>query len=155
MKYFLQSIALFIYCSAYGQAKSPTVFINPTGTYKLGNRIAEKDGDTYGYFGEIKVKLLPKSKIAITLFVCKGAPSYNSGTIWDTLTFKNSKALCTTPDDDSTCKITFRFKKNGVSVDQQQANLNFGCGFGHGVFADGYYRKISSKIPVINEPAEY
>jgi hypothetical protein len=27
--------------------------------------------------------------------------------------------------------------------------LNFGCGFGHGVFADGFYKKRSSKTPIL------
>ena len=149
----LQLLILQVHLSSNAQIRSKANFINPTGSYKLNGRTVKKNGETYGYFGDIKVKLLANSRIAITLFVCKGAPSYNSGTIWDTLHYQNNKAIYLTPEDDSTCKITFTFKKTGIFINQQQANLNFGCGFGHGVFADGYYKKISSKIPVIDDPA--
>jgi hypothetical protein len=145
---------LIIQLSLIGQVKKATTFINPTGSYKLDSETEIKDGDTYGYFGEINVKLLKNSKIALTLFVCKGAPSYNSGTIWDTLNYRNNISIYKTPEDDSTCKIVLTFKKSGITIEQHQADLNFGCGFGHGVFADGFYKKTSSKIPIIKDPAE-
>jgi hypothetical protein len=145
---------LIIHLSINGQVKKATTFINPTGSYKLDSKTEIKDGDTYGYFGEINVKLLKNSKIAFTLFVCKGAPSYNSGTIWDTLNYQDNVSIYKTPEDDSTCKIVLIFKKSGITIKQHQADLNFGCGFGHGVFADGFYKKTSSKIPIIKDPAE-
>jgi hypothetical protein len=53
--------------------------------------------------------------------------------------------------DDTSCRITFHFTSKGVTVDQAQANPNFGCGFGHAVFADGYYKKVSGRVPVIKD----
>jgi hypothetical protein len=132
-----------------GQNKPLTNFINPTGSYKLDNKTIIKNGDTYGYFGDIDVKLLDSSRIAISFFVCKGAPGYNLGAFVDTVAYKQNMAIRTTPEDDPTCRITFRFAKKGITVEQYQADLNYGCAFGHGVFADGFYKKISSKIPVI------
>ena len=140
--------------SLIGQVNTAPTFINPTGSYKLDSKTEIKDGDTYGYFGEINVKLLKNSKIAFTLFVCKGAPSYNSGTIWDTLNYQNNVSIYKTSEDSSTCKIVLSFKKSGLTIEQHQADLNFGCGFGHGVFADGFYKKTSSKIPIIKDPAK-
>ena len=107
----------------------------------------------FGYFGDLKVKLLNDSTIAVTLYVCKGAPSYNSGILWDTIVLKKNTAIYI-PKDETTCKITFLFKNNGIIVTQKQSNLNFGCGFGQGVFADGFYKKVSSKIPVIKDPED-
>ncbi|HMC99294.1 MAG TPA: hypothetical protein VKH37_04045 [Ferruginibacter sp.] len=150
MKLFAFLLLLPIFC--FCQSKL-LVNVNPTGSYKLNVKTITKGEDTYGYFGDIKVKRLNNSKIVLTLFVCKGAPSYNSGSIWDTLEFKNNKAVYFT-EDDTTCRITFTFNQRGVSVEQQAASPNFACGFGHAVDAYGYYRKTSSKIPVIKDPAE-
>ena len=123
-------------------------FLNPTGTYKFNEKTVKRDGEVYGYFGEIRVKLIDSSKIAMSFYVCKGAPSYNSGSFIDTLDYVNEKVIYI-PEDDSTCRITFYFKKHGIDVIQSQANLNFGCGFGHAVFADGYFKRISRKTPEI------
>ena len=135
--------------TAIGQVKKATNFINPTGSYKLDSKTTVKDGDTYGHFGDIDVKLLENSRIAISFFACNGAPSYSMGTFIDTLTYQNNVAIYTTPEDDTTCRIKFTFTKKGITAEQHQADLNFGCGFGHAVFADGFYKKTSSKVPVI------
>jgi|SRR5688572_20942047 len=142
-------LLLTVCLTAIGQVKRVTSFINPTGSYKLDNKTTVKNGDTYGYFGDIDVKLLDSSRIAISFFVCKGAPSYNSGSFIDTLKYKNNVALHTTPEDDTSCRIKFTFSKKGITVYQYQENLNFGCAFGHAVFADGFYKKTSSKVPII------
>jgi hypothetical protein len=138
-----------VYLTTIGQVKRAASFINPTGSYKLDSKTTVKDGDTYGYFGDIDVKLLDSSRIAISFFVCIGAPSYNMGTFVDTLTYRNNVAIHTTPEDDTTCKIKFTVNKKGITVEQYQADLNFGCGFGHAVFANGFYKKVSSKVPII------
>lgn len=149
----ISKISFFLFLIAYqttsGQVKTKPNFVNPTGSYKLDSKTTVKQGDTYGYFGDIDVKLLDSSRIAMSFFVCKGAPSYNMGSFIDNLTYKNNIAIHTTPEDDTTCRINFIFTKKGITVDQHQADLNFGCGFGHGVFADGFYKKTTSKVPVI------
>jgi hypothetical protein len=139
---------------AEGQTKKPISFIDPTGSYKLHSKTEVRDGDTYGYFGEMNVKLLPQSKIAISFFICRGATAYTSGSFIDTLSYEQNMAIHRTPEDDTTCKIVFNFARKGVSVLQYQANLNSGCGFGHGVLADGYYKKTSGKVPKISDLLE-
>ncbi len=116
----------------------PKKLLDPTGTYKFNERTVKRDGDVYGYYGAIRVKLVDTAKIAMSFYVCKGAPGYNSGSFVDTLEYLNERAVYI-PDDDSTCRITFVFKKSGIEVTRIQANLNLGCGFGNGVFADGYF----------------
>jgi hypothetical protein len=137
------------YFKAFAQIDKTTRFINPTGSYVLDSKTTTKDGEIYGPFGEIDIKLLDSSRIAISFFVCKGAPNYNMGTFIDTLIYRNNVALRTTPEDDTTCRIKFTFTRKVIIAEQTQANLNFGCGFGHAVFADGSYKKISGKIPII------
>lgn len=128
-------------------------YIDPTGTYKLDNKTKEKNREVYGYSGYIQVKKISNDKIVMTFEVNKGAPSYNSGSFVDTLTYKNNIALYTVPDDiDSTCKITFHFDKKGVTVVEETADYNSGCGFGHAVVANGFYKRTSSKTPILTEP---
>ena len=86
----------------------------------------------------------------MSFYVCKGAPSYNSGSFIDTLDYRNSRTTYI-PEDDRTCRISFEFTKKGIKVSQRQDNLNFGCGFGQGVFADGFYRRVSGNTPEIED----
>ncbi|WP_304344190.1 hypothetical protein [Chryseobacterium koreense] len=88
----------------------------------------------------------------MTFEVNKGAPSYNSGSFVDTLIYKENKAIYTDVESDSTCRITFDFDKKGITVKEITADYNSGCGFGHAVVADGFYKRISNKTPILTEP---
>ena len=66
--------------------------------------------------------------------------------------YKNNRAIFTDPEADTTCKIIFDFKINGVTVKEETADYDFGCGFGHAVVADGFYKKTSAKIPILTYP---
>lgn len=57
----------------------------------------------------------------------------------DTASFKPDGA-------DDECKITMKFTKGTLAVDQEG-----GCGFGHNVMANGTYRKISARKPKFDE----
>ena len=139
---------------AIGQGTKVTLPFNPTGTYRLANETYVRHGDTYGYTGTIRVKLIKPDRIAVSLYICKGAPSYNLGSFVDTLVFRNHRAVYHHAEDDTSCRITFRFTSKGVTVGQVQADLDSGCDFGHAVFADGYYKKVSGKVPVIRDEDE-
>jgi hypothetical protein len=127
-------------------------YIDPTGTYDLDSKTTKKGNDTYGYFGQIQIKALSTSKIVMTFFVCKGAPSYNSGSFVDTLDYQDNKAIYTDPELDKSCAITFDFNEKNVTVKEKTDNYNFGCGFGHAVVADGIFKKTSSKVPLLKDP---
>ncbi len=88
----------------------------------------------------------------MTFEVNKGAPSYNFGSFVDTLDYRSNKSVYINMQIDTTCKISFNFSKKGIIVKEETADFNSGCGFGHAVVADGFYRKISSKKPVLLEP---
>jgi len=123
------------------RATTATPALNPTGTYKMGSKT--------GYNGTIRVKLLNRDTIAVSLYVCIGPPNYNSGSFVDTMIYQNHRAVYHHCESDTTCRIFFSFTGKGVSVEQVQPDPNSGCGFGHSVFADGDYRKVSAKVPVI------
>lgn len=134
----------------FGQFKGSLPF-DPTGTYVLNDTTVANDGEVSGYFGEIKLKALANKRIAVTLYAQNGGPAYSSGTLSDTLKLKGNVATYYS-EEDSTCRITFYLKKNKIIVNQVQRDPNFGCGFGHGVFADGEYVRINDNIPIIEEP---
>lgn len=122
------------------------------GTYSMDNSRMQK-GERYGRVGTIKVKPLGKNKLLVSLYVCKGAPSYNSGSFLDTLGIVDNQAIYTC-EYDSTCRIVFRFYKRGVDIEQFADDPNTACGFGHAVFADGFYRKKSARVPSAKELKE-
>jgi len=124
-------------------------YIDPMGTYVLDQKTKKVGEEVYGYFGEIQVVKLKADKILMNFSICKGAPSYNSGSFLDTLLYKNNRALFTDPDVDSSCVITFDFTAKGITVKEETDDYNFGCGFGHAVIADGFFKKTSSKKPEI------
>lgn len=128
------------------------LYVDPTGTYELVSKTKKKNGEIYGYFGQIQVKKITAQKIVMTFEVNKGYPSYNSGSFVDTLAYVENKAIYTNPEFDQTCKLTFDFNKKGVNVKEETEDYNFGCGFGHAVVGDGFYKRISKKVPILTQP---
>lgn len=107
--------------------------------------------DAFGYYGDMRVKLIDRNKVVIDWNLNIGAPSYDNGVINDTLAYQNNKAVYKS-EEDSTCRIDFIFYKNKVVVTEKTADYNSGCGFGHGVVGNGTYRKISGRVPEIDLP---
>jgi len=137
-------IVLLIITSFAAKAQTASACINPSGYYSLDSKTTLKDGDTYGYFGTIKIKQVDSVRIFVDLYVCKGAPGYSSGTLQDTLHYKNGIAIHTTTDD-NTCVITFNFNTtDGVEIEEKTKDTATGCGFGQGVKASGFYKRIIS-----------
>ena len=122
-----------------------------SGTYELVSKTVKKGDDVYGYAGEIQVKELTNNRIILSFFITKGAPSYNLGSFVDTLILTDNTAIYTVKEFDPSCKITFKFSNKGVQVNEQTDDYNFGCGFGHAVVANGYFKRVSSEIPVIKD----
>ncbi len=104
---------------------------NPTGTYEYDNG---ENGD-----GTVKVKKISADKIKVSLFVIGGPPSHNMGEFMKELKIKNGVANYKSGD----CALKFIFNAKAVKVVQS----GWDCGFGNGVAAGGYYKKISSKVP--------
>ena len=146
------TILFCLFCLTCSAQK--TIITDPTGSYVLASKTKEINGEQYGYTGEIKIKKISSSKIVVYLFVCKGAPSYNSGTAYDTLTIKKNVAVYKS-EYDASCRIYFRFNTKGVQVEEKTDNQAFGCGFGHAVYANGFYKKTSNKIPTRKELANF
>lgn len=121
--------------------KKDTIKINPTGTYILDSETEKRNGETYGYSGKIQVRKLNNNRIVIDFSINKGAPSYNFGEFVDTLRYLKNKAIYRGYDYTPDCKIIFEFSEKGIKVTDENLNA---CGFGHGVYADGFFKKTSS-----------
>ncbi len=133
MKKSFVSAALFfgsiLFLSSSFQSKIED--FNPTGTYEYDNG---EDGD-----GTVKVKKISSDKIKVSIFVIGGPPSHNMGEFMKELKIKNGVANYKSGD----CALKFIFNSKAVKVVQS----GWDCGFGNGVAAGGYYKKISSKVP--------
>ncbi len=121
--------------------------LNPTGTYYFG-KTRTKNGEVYGYYGEIQVKKYLNNKVILSFIFSKGAPSYNLGSFVDTLNYQNNKVIYR-PEIYTSCLIEFVFSKKGVNVITNEQNSE--CGFGMGVVANGFFIKKSSKKPEIKD----
>ena len=143
-----QVIFLILFLSLCSFLRQMDNYVNPTGEYKLNTKTIKKNGETYGYFGDMKVVTLSKDKILISFFVCKGAPSYNSGSFVDTLEYKNNVAIYKSDSiSDPSCNMKMVFTQKGVDVELKSDNPNFACGFGQAVDSQGFYKRVKGKIP--------
>ena len=69
----------------------------------------------------------------------------NTGTGDGTAQIEGDTAIFKPDVSDDECKITMKFTKGKLVVDQQGI-----CGFGHNVMANGTYRKISPRKPTFD-----
>jgi hypothetical protein len=144
---FLYTLTLTLWThTSKGQTCS---FVNPNGLYEYDGKTYKKNGETYGYSGTIKVLLLDTNKILVSFYVCKGAPSYNSGSFVDTLNYSKNQAVYRgdTTIADFTCRLTFLFTPKGIDAELFSDNPNWACGFGHAVDAQGFYKRAKGKVP--------
>lgn len=130
---------------------SSEVILNLTGTYETKKNI-DKIGNNLGNEGFIKVKDLGNSKIKLELeyYGANNEDGPNMGELSKVLTIKNNKAIYYSKAYGS-CKIEFLFDPKGVKVKMVGESTDFSCGFGNGVYVDGYYYKKSSKSPKFRE----
>ncbi len=137
-----------ICCLLLNSTSASKAGIDPTGSYKLVSNAKEKDGEIYGCYGTLKMKLIGQTRVIVGFNISKGYPSYNSGSFLDTLDYRNNTAVYKDAFD-TTCRLTLRVSPKGVTVTEKTADYNFGCGFGHGIVANGFFKKVSSAVPVI------
>lgn len=129
-------------------ATGDQVFIDPTGTYLLKGEV--KNNKIVGHSGELRVRLLDLHTVAITLYLNKGYPGYESGSLVDTAHYEENRIVYA-PAGDSSCHIYFVFVKKSVEIYQSITDPHSSCGFRAGVLFPAVYEKISSDIPVIED----
>jgi hypothetical protein len=123
-------------------------FVDPTGTYLLKGEV--KNGMIVGHSGEIRVRLLDAQRVAMCLYVNKGYPGYESGSLLDTLNYADNRFIYT-PATDSSFSIYFAFDPRTVEVYQLLSDPRAGCAFGPGVLIAAVFDKTSAEIPIIQD----
>lgn len=123
-------------------------YVNPTGTYLLKGEV--RNSQIVGHYGELRVRLIDSTTLALTFYLNKGYPGYESGAFLDTLRYGDNRAVFK-PRADSSCAFYFSFDPHSVEVDKWSTSPNSGCGFGSGVIVPAILEKISSEIPVIQD----
>lgn len=126
-----------------------TKYVNPEGYYELVSKVKYDSSEVYGRFGTINVKSISSTQLYFELDINRGAPSYNNGFAADTLEYKNNQVVFTT-DSDSSCVLTLTFSKRGITLIQKADDVNMSCGFGHAVYAEGFYKRKKG-TPVFSE----
>ena len=139
------SIAVALITCACGQATKQQVKNNGTrqyaGTYTFGDKDPEtRNGIVYMY-PETDNTLL------FYLFVIRGAPSYNSGSIYGRITIHDGKAAFKKrfEYEEADCVLRFEFNENTLTVTEDENDC--GCGFGHGVYVHDTFQRITPEIP--------
>jgi hypothetical protein len=127
-------------------------FIDPTGTYILKGEV--KKNRLTGHSGEIRVRLLEKTRIALCFYINSGYPDYESGSFLDTLSYRDNQASYR-PARDPQCSILFFFSRHKAEVQQLYNNPSSGCGFGKGVMASNVFEKYSGDEPVIQDLSQH
>jgi hypothetical protein len=110
------------------------------GTYCFGTNIEK------GSVGTIFIYPEADSTILFYIYINRGAPSYNMGSLYGRLKIVNDTGTFFNKFDfsDNGCKLTFKFSKRSLTIITD--DNHYECGFGHAVFADGYFKQISGKI---------
>jgi hypothetical protein len=137
-------IFLFVFKIFFGSDD----FLDPTGTYILKAEV--KNHRIVGHSGEIRVKLLDRTHLAISFYITRGYPNYESGAFMDTLPYKNNIARYT-PTSDPQCNILILFSRGNAEIQQVYSDPTCHCGFGEGILVSAYFEKSSGDMPIIQD----
>lgn len=112
------------------------------GTYQYGQQKGDDDEAPYG-----TISLYPESDstLLFSLFVCKGAPSYNLGNIEGRIILKEDTGYFLKGSLADGCGWRLYLTGNKLHVHTIDGLIN--CDFGFGVYADGIYTRTSRAIP--------
>jgi hypothetical protein len=96
-------------------------------------------------FQLVEIHQINPGKIFFYLEVGRGAPDYNSGALYGTLTLnkKSGNYEYIPKDTVNNCKLVFIRYNNKLII----KTVNGDCPFGYGVTADGIYKLTSKKNP--------
>lgn len=112
------------------------------GKYSFGTT-AEKEnvGLAYIYSGS-------DSTILFYLDLNAGPPSLSMGSIYGEVLINKGKGIFNASLEGykKSCSLSFQFVNNKLII--KTVNNEDDCGFGHNVFADGTYKRISNKNPL-------
>lgn len=111
-------------------------------------------GKFKGSSNEIKILALGGGKLRIAMellypYIVNGELSANMGELDGQAAIVGDVAVYDSSENGG-CTITIKFVRPGI-IKVTQEGMDFACGFGHNVFADGTYKKVSSAKPTFEE----
>jgi hypothetical protein len=117
----------------------PTMHL--AGKYEYGTSADKEESGLVYIYAE------SDSTILFYLDLNAGPPSLSMGSLFGRVKIKKNTGLFETSLDDSkdSCKFLLKFKKDMLII--ETVNSHYNCGFGHSVFADGTFKRISRKNP--------
>lgn len=135
---FLLAVVLFSAAGLQAQTRKSVSAAEATGTFK------SKEGS------EFKILALGKNKLKVQFsgiyeYKYDGMPIANTGEASGTAIIRGDTAVFR-PDGTEGCTITIRFLPNRT-IKALQSGSDGACGFGHNVYADDTYKKISGRKP--------
>jgi hypothetical protein len=149
----MKNIILLSFTLFRGALSSDTLdFINPTGTYILKGEV--KNSKIIGHYGELRVRLLDSTTIALCFYINSGDPGYEIGSMVDTLHYEENRAIYH-PAGDSSCVIYFGFDWHSAAISKALTDPHSGCGFSPGVLIPAIFDKTSSEVPVIQDLSQH
>lgn len=88
-------------------------------------------------------------EIAFEIFCKRGPPQYRSGHVMAKVVISDNVAIYSSPRvfGDSTCRLTFQFKRKIVEI--TQSGIELACDFEQGIHADGTYQLINDTPPIL------
>lgn len=93
--------------------------------------------------GALYIHPYSDSEVLIYLEVNRGAPSYNSGSLYTTIKWGENGAILEDYEDGMECRLDFFKEDDRITINTIAGQ----CGFGYGVNAEGTYYKESDKVP--------
>lgn len=127
---------------------------------KAQNRKSVSGAEVTGTFrakggNEFSILALGKGKLRVAFIgvysykMANGEDMANTGEAFGTAEIEGDTAFFS-PEETEDCTITLKFLIGGkLQVKQEGSDAD--CGFGHNVFADGLYKKISGKKPKFDQ----
>lgn len=134
--FFINSLCLFLLLFSSCRIDQPCTYC---GEYKNGGQTSE---DSYQL---LQIHCKKSGDILFYIEAGKGAPSYNSGSKYGSLTVnkKNGHLQYLAQDTTEDCSLDFSFAKHEIVV----TTINGECPFGNGVYADGTYNLKKKSNP--------
>ncbi len=143
------SILILFLCFHFANGQERTLETKKyAGTYTIGN-VRSKEGG-----GRIDIYPESDSMVLMYVYLQNGGPSYNFGRLYGRVKILNGKGhfLKKYDDMDISCHWSIIINKDALIV--TTINRQYNCEFGNGVYADGRYKKVSSKTPEYFDPGD-
>jgi len=123
------------------QNRNPVATAKYAGYYSFGHDVEK------GAVGSFTAYPETDSTLLFYLDICRGAPSYNLGQLFDRLVIRGDSALYFTKEDynEKGCKLKLYFKGDQLTIKTVEGFEE--CPFGGNVYADNTYYRNRENIP--------